>query len=41
MPDINNNDGDDGDIFINDTMIGKSGPIKTYNGPLWPDYSYL
>ncbi len=42
MSDINNNDGDDDDdIFTKDTMIGKSGPIKIYNGPLWPDYYYI
>ncbi len=34
LSDIINNDDDDGDIFTNDTMIGKSGAIKTYNGPL-------
>ncbi len=47
MSDINNNDDDDDiftkddDIFTKDTMIGKSGSIKTYNGPLWPDYNYI
>ncbi len=42
MSDINNNDGDDDDdIFTKVTMIGKSGPIKTYNGPLRPEYNYI